>query len=156
MRVLSHRGPGESRLPSRWRNRLLPLAAASLVGMMIVSAAGGMRVVGNHWERHVDAPAALAAVGAVGAAEILLLYAILRPWSYHRDWRRALAAAAGFACWAGLSLLVSPSGGGVIAFHALWLLMVTTGLLVTASISFSAACRFAGPGPASPAVKSAR
>jgi hypothetical protein len=144
MRRLTQRAPGQSRLPSRWRNRLLPLAAVALVAMMLVTSANSMRVVDNGWERHVDAPIAIVAVSVAGLIEIALLYAILRPWSYHRNWGRALVAALIFAPWTCLVLIIPIPG--VMTAHKLWLLAVTVGLLITRNLSFSAARRFGAPG----------
>lgn len=55
------------------------------------------------------------------AIELVVLLAILRPWSYHRSWGRALAAAIALAPWTLLSTVLTMHAGGVISLHALWL-----------------------------------
>lgn len=58
-------------------------------------------------------------------SELVLLYAILRPWSYRRSWGRALGALALLVPWTGLSMVMTMHAGGIVALHFLWLLLVT-------------------------------
>ncbi|MEZ4383176.1 MAG: hypothetical protein R3A79_17745 [Nannocystaceae bacterium] len=57
--------------------------------------------------------------------ELVIVSAILRPWSYRRSWGRALGALALLVPWTGLSLMMTMHAGGIVALHALWLLLVT-------------------------------
>ncbi|MGL4768165.1 MAG: ADP-ribosylglycohydrolase family protein [Formosimonas sp.] len=61
---------------------------------------------------------------AVGL-ELLVAYAIVRPWSYRRSWGRALCALCLAVPWTMLSLLVTMHAGGVVALHALWMLCLS-------------------------------
>jgi peptidoglycan/LPS O-acetylase OafA/YrhL len=52
------------------------------------------------------------------------LYAILRPWSYDRSWRRALLALLAVLPLAGHYSTGVAITGGVMALHTLWLLTI--------------------------------
>lgn len=57
--------------------------------------------------------------------EVVIVSAILRPWTYRRNWGRALAALALLVPWTGLSLLLTMHAGGIVALHTLWLMLIT-------------------------------
>lgn len=57
--------------------------------------------------------------------ELVIVSAILRPWTYRRSWGRALGALALLVPWTGLALLMTMHAGGIVALHALWLMLVT-------------------------------
>ena len=69
----------------------------------------------HNWPGDLARNAALVLV----AAGVALL--ILRPWSYHRSWLRALCAAVLFAPWLAFNFLLLIHSGGIMTLHALWL-----------------------------------
>ncbi|MEZ4452543.1 MAG: hypothetical protein R3B09_23970 [Nannocystaceae bacterium] len=71
--------------------------------------------------------------------EMVILYAILRPWSYQRSWGRSLAALALLAPWTALSMVLTMHAGGVVVTHFLWLAILTVIVLVLALTSGFAA-----------------
>ena len=86
----------------------------------------------------------------VTAVELAVLVAILRPWSYHRSWQRALGALGLFFPWLLFSAMLTMHAGGVMMFHLLWLLVVTAALVVGWFWSSIAAARHRSvrqPGP---------
>ncbi|MFN8454160.1 MAG: hypothetical protein U0401_05710 [Anaerolineae bacterium] len=61
-------------------------------------------------------------------AELVILYLILRPWSYRHSWGRSLAALILFFPWTGLHL-INMHAGGTTTIHGLGLLLLETILL---------------------------
>ena len=55
---------------------------------------------------------------------LVIVSAILRPWTYRRNWGRALGALALLVPWTGLSIVMTMHAGGIVALHALWLMLV--------------------------------
>lgn len=72
----------------------------------------------------------LAAVLPLTVVELAVALAILRPASYHAAWPRAAAAFLVFAAWSVASLLATMHAGGVVALHALWVMVLALGCLV--------------------------
>jgi hypothetical protein len=67
--------------------------------------------------------------------DIVVLYAVLRPWSYDRSWRRALAALLLFTPWAFLNAITVVHAGSVRFTHILSVLAVWLGLAVLFAVS---------------------
>lgn len=70
--------------------------------------------------------------------ELIVLLAVLRPWSYLRAWPRALGALALLVPWTGLSALLTMHAGGVVALHLAWLLVLVGtlfGLAIWSAVS---------------------
>lgn len=67
--------------------------------------------------------------------ELVIVYAILRPWSYDRSLGRALAALALLAPWTAFSLLMTMHAGGIVALHFLWLAALTAAVVGVAGIN---------------------
>jgi hypothetical protein len=67
--------------------------------------------------------------------DILVLYAVLRPWSYHRSWRRALAALVLFTPWAVLNTFSLMHAGSVWATHVMAVLAIWLGLTLLLGVS---------------------
>lgn len=79
------------------------------------------------------------------ATELVIVTAILRPWSYDRSLGRALAALALLAPWTGLSLVLTMHAGGIAALHFLWLAALV--LVVLAIIVVGVVDRIRRPRP---------
>lgn len=119
-----------SRSTSLVRVSLAPVAVW-LVGVALMARAAGSsrydpasREYGTNW------PGDFQAVLWTSAAEIAVLWMILRPWSLRLSAGRLLRAAALFAPWLGLRLMVGMHGGPVIGAHDGWLLLLWIGMLV--------------------------
>ena len=70
--------------------------------------------------------------------EVVVLLAVLRPWSYARSWGRALTATAMWLPWALYGTLLAMHAGGVIIVHTLWLwlaLLVLVGMAIGSGIA---------------------
>jgi hypothetical protein len=80
----------------------------------------------------------IAGIAAI-TVELIILYLILRPWSYQRSWRRSLGALMVAVPWLGVSVFMTFHAGGIIAVHATWMLAVVILLLFTTFISAIAA-----------------
>lgn len=78
---------------------------------------------------------------AVTSAELLVLYAILRPWSYARSWGRAAVGVAVFLPWTMASLFATMHAGGIFALHFLWVALVTVATAIVFCVSFISAHR---------------
>lgn len=63
------------------------------------------------------------------ASEVVILYAILRPWSYRRSWGRAAGALALLLPWTAMSMVLTMHAGGVVVLHFLWLACCCVGAL---------------------------
>jgi hypothetical protein len=134
--------PRPADAPSRLRNWLLPAAVLVLAAMLGRAALvdpidEGRRHVMENWPGDLDVVACLA------AAEVALLYVILRPWSYRRSVGRAVCAGALFLPWSVFYGGISMHGGSIIGAHVLWLLAVSVALFVTACVSTVSRCRMA-------------
>ena len=75
------------------------------------------------------------------SVEVLLLYLILRPWSYRRSWGRAAIAFFLFAGWTILGGIGTMHSGRIGTFHWGWLLLVTVGLLGATVVSAAMAAQ---------------
>ena len=67
----------------------------------------------------------------LSAIELVVLYLILRPWSYQRSWSRSFMALLLFAPWTVLSMIVSMHTGSILTLHWLWLLVLDIVLLAS-------------------------
>lgn len=72
---------------------------------------------------------------AISAAELAVLYVILRPWSYRRSWWRPLISLLPFAPWTLLNMVASMHAGGVAIVHWMWLLVVDVILVACFTVS---------------------
>lgn len=73
------------------------------------------------------------------SVEVLVLYLILRPWSYCASWGRAAVAFLLFAGWTVLGGIGTMHSGRIGTFHWAWLFLVTMGLLGATLVSASVA-----------------
>lgn len=64
--------------------------------------------------------------------EAVVLWAVLRPWSFNGSRGRLVGAAALFTPYLVLQIIAGLHGGPIIAAHDLWLLLLWLGLLVSA------------------------
>jgi hypothetical protein len=69
------------------------------------------------------------------SVELVVLVAILRPWSYDRSWVRSLVATVLLAPWTMLSMMMSMHAGGIVFIHLFWIFLVLVGLSVTFLVS---------------------
>jgi hypothetical protein len=88
-------------------------------------------------------PGELADVLGVTAVEFLAATVLLRPWSYRRSWGRALIAAAVFAPWSFIRMVMGMHAGPATHAHSLWMLLFCVGLVGAAVVSGIAAVRAA-------------
>jgi hypothetical protein len=88
-----------------------------------------------------NAPGDLWTFGLLLAAEVAVLYAVLRPWSYRRSWGRAVLALALCTPPLLIAIVLLIHSGGIMALHALWLMVVFALLLVCTVVSALAAWR---------------
>lgn len=58
----------------------------------------------------------------LSVAELLVLLAVLRPWSYRDSWGRSLVALILLTPWTFLNFVATMHAGGVLNLHVLWLL----------------------------------
>jgi len=80
---------------------------------------------------------AIATAIAVTAVEAAVVYLVIRPRSYHRSWRRALAALLLFVPWLALSTMTMMHNGPPVFVHLLWDLCVVltlVGLCLSAAL----------------------
>jgi hypothetical protein len=75
---------------------------------------------------------------AWSAIELLVLYAIVRPWSFRRSWLRLVAALVIFVPLCVIGLLMTMHAGGIFAIHAAWLLLIVAVLIVHLLVMFFA------------------
>lgn len=68
----------------------------------------------------------------VTLVELVVLTAILRPWSYRQAWGRALVALAVLLPWTFASACLTMHAGGVVMVHLLWLLALVLALAALA------------------------
>ena len=71
----------------------------------------------------------------LGAAELLVLFLILRPWSYRRSWGRALVALVLFIPWTLFTAMLGMHAGSINGAHLVWRAGVALVLLCLALIS---------------------
>jgi hypothetical protein len=71
--------------------------------------------------------------------DIAVLYAVLRPWSYHHSWPRALGALLLFTPWAALNMFSLMHAGSVWATHVMTVLAIWLGLILLLAVSGIAA-----------------
>jgi hypothetical protein len=113
---------------------LLPLLAWVAVAALMVrddvndpfdpQLTGTARYGHNHSGALVD-------VLVITVMELLVIYAILRPWSLDSSrWRRAMALALVFVPWTMISMLSAMHAGGIVALHVLWVMVVLALALV--------------------------
>jgi hypothetical protein len=62
--------------------------------------------------------------------ELVVLLAILRPWSYDRSWGRSLVAALLLLPVTAFSMLMTMHAGGIITLHFLWTLAALIGVTI--------------------------
>lgn len=58
------------------------------------------------------------------AIELVVLLALLRPWSYDRAWGRALVTLLLLAPWTLFAMMMTMHAGGVLVLHFLWLALL--------------------------------
>lgn len=111
------------------------LLAAWLAGAgMMWAASGGTetdpagRMYGRNW------PGDLQNLIKTSLCEIVLLWLVLRPWSFNRSWGRVLAAAALFTPYVALRMLAGMHGGPIISAHDIWLALLWLGMLTAAPV----------------------
>jgi hypothetical protein len=126
------------RPPSRLRNWLLP-AAITLLAVMMWPRADRFDSTRQHYG--YDWPGDLSSTIRMAAVEIVVLYGILRPWSYDRSWRRAAVAWLVLLPWSVLLFAVIMHAGPTRAGHTLWLTLVETSLFITTLVSLGARWR---------------
>jgi hypothetical protein len=66
-------------------------------------------------------PGELGRTVVVMVAELLVLIAVLRPWSYRHSWGRALLALLLLTPWALLNFVATMHSGRIAAVHVFWL-----------------------------------
>ena len=117
-----------------YRNWLLPIAALALAAAlkyteMMTPIDNGMPRVMVEWipafSRNIR----------VGGVEIVVLYAILRPWSYRQSVEPAVCAWAVFTPWTLVYTGISIPQGPVATVHVEWQMAVCTALFLTACVS---------------------
>lgn len=112
-----------------WKRYLAPAGSRALLGSALLAA---LLMAANWFSDPPSAdagyghnwPGDLASTLAKLACELLVLFAILRPWSYRHSWRRALLAFVGLAPYALLSFAVTMHAGGIVNTHVFWLMGV--------------------------------
>jgi hypothetical protein len=131
--------------PQRRRTRGLFLAWLIAVGLMAIGFMLDRNVDSQHLMEsapelsRLSAKATLFTSVQFSLVELLVLYAILRPWTFTaRTWYRALAALILFAPCAALLLLIGPGGSLPLAVHGLWVLAIVLTLFFTTIASFQA------------------
>lgn len=127
--------------PSRWRHWLIPLAALMAVGLLWRAQNTGSfdpaaRDYGTNW------PGDLVGMLELVGIELAVLYAVLRPWSYYRSWRRTAVAFGLFLPLTLLAFVASMHAGAIVFAHVVWLALVTVGLFVTLLVSGAAAAGY--------------
>ena len=72
----------------------------------------------------------LLTMGIASAVELAILYAIVRPWSFHRSIGRLALAVALLVPWAFVSVVITMHAGGVVAIHLLWVWSALVALFI--------------------------
>ena len=60
-------------------------------------------------------------VALLTSVEMLILYAVLRPWSYERSIARAALASVVFVPWCAVSAAIATRSGRFMLLHSLWI-----------------------------------
>jgi hypothetical protein len=121
-------------LEQRPRSRVLEIAgpaALALVGVAFILRsyrAEHLRAPSRHFA--ADTPSSLGMALGLLVVETLLLYAILRPWSYRASRERLLAALALFGPWAIFWCFRVMHAGTAMLLHTMWLVLLDVALLV--------------------------
>ena len=71
------------------------------------------------------------------AVETVLVYALLRPWSYDRRSTRSILAVALALPWTVVQTQSIRDAGGVVQLHVLWLVMLDALLLLLVLLRFA-------------------
>ncbi len=79
---------------------------------------------------------ALAQGLTLSAVELVVILAIVRPWSYRRSWGRSAGALAALLPWAALCAVPLLHAGGVAVIHFLWVASLVA--------AFTACCAWSG------------
>jgi hypothetical protein len=73
--------------------------------------------------------------------ETLVLYAVVRPWSYRASWGRSVLALLLVIPWAILSFIVTMHSGRILGLLVLWRLLLIPALAITVGVSVYTARR---------------
>ncbi|MGL4768163.1 MAG: hypothetical protein ACRCV6_08830 [Formosimonas sp.] len=111
----------------------------------------GVLFIGMMWRDHLNDPVDLTRMGTKGyghngafefqttafavVVELLVAYAVLRPWSYQQSWGRALSALIMLVPWLMLNLVLLMHAGGIAALHVMWLLSLSGVVLMALLVS---------------------
>ena len=122
------------RHPFVWLRHLwLPLAWAAGLLMVFWGRVGpsdpAAQRFGANW------PGDLRTALALLTIETLVLYAILRPWSYRASWKRSFLALLVVTPWALLSVVVTMHAGRILGLLAFWRLLLILPLAITVGVS---------------------
>jgi len=122
--------------PPHWRDRGLFLAWSVALAVMLLgfffdlNAERHGHIVQTVERSGMTAGAAMLNCLKASVVELLVLYAVLRPWSFtNRSWPRAGVALALFVPYGLLLLIVGPGGMLSIAAHGLWVWTISVALL---------------------------
>jgi hypothetical protein len=116
------------------RSRILGLggpAALAVVGAAFILRsyrAEHLRPPGRHFA--ADTPSSLGMALGLLVVETVVLYAILRPWSYRASRQRLLAALAVFGPWAIFWAFGVMHAGTALVLHTTWLVLLAVVLLI--------------------------
>ena len=123
----------------RLRHAWLPLAFA--VGVALVFEGRDDRWDPLGQERGANGPGDLQLAFKFLVFDMLVLYGMLRPWSYHRSWRRSLAALIALAPWAFFSIFATMHTGRILGMVAGWQVLMVAALAITLVVSAIGAWR---------------
>jgi hypothetical protein len=128
------------------RARHLALPLAGLAGVLLVVRGFWIdRPTDGAYRNFRNLSGELTTTLLLITAEIAIMYAILRPWSYYRAWRRASIATFAFVPWTFGYFVAGQHAGSMNASHWAWLSLVTIGLVALTAASAGAAMNLRHP-----------
>lgn len=124
---------------ARGRHVWLPLAWLVAVMLILWGRTGRFDPLGA--EYGANSPGDLRTAFGFLTLDMLVLYAILRPWSYRASWQRSLWAFTLVTPWALFSMAATMHSGQILGLLAFWQLLLVPALAVTMLVSGYSAWR---------------
>jgi hypothetical protein len=124
---------------AQWRHVWLPLAFAVGVALILEGRDDKWDPLGRQYG--ANGPGDLQLAFKFLVFDLLVLYGILRPWSYRRSWGRSLVALLILAPWAFFSIFATMHSGHIMTSVAAWQVLMVIALAIAVVVSAIGAWR---------------